>query len=98
MKQTRYKIPAGVSSVRNVVTGEVKEITPRNEQAESAGKEKLTKAMLGATYDGGVLSLAALEQNLKEIAEKSGGDCKLSINEFLELVGMFKDEYSKLCE
>lgn len=61
-------------------------------------KDKLTKDILGATYDGGVLSLSALERNLKEIAEKSGGDCKLSINEFLELVGMFKAEYSKLCE
>ena len=61
-------------------------------------KEKLTKAILGATYEGGVLSLNSLEQNLKEIAEKSGGDCNLSINEFIELVGMFKAEYSKLCE
>ena len=61
-------------------------------------KEKLTKAMPGAIYEGGVLSLSALEQNLSDIAEKLGGDCNLSVNEFIEIVGVFKAEYSKLCE
>ncbi len=59
-------------------------------------KEELTKAMLGATYEGGVLSLDALEKNLLAISKKTGGEHKLSIDEFIQLVVMFKSEYAKL--
>lgn len=59
-------------------------------------KQELHKAILGATYDGGALSLEALIENMEEIKLKFGEETKLTISEFIDLVGMFKDEYKKL--
>lgn len=59
-------------------------------------KKLLTREFMTATLQGGLLSIETFEKIMLKCAELNGGDCKLSLNEFLELITEHKNNCKKM--